>query len=141
MPGYIHKRVMLFLVQVLLTYEAVHQLTEEGIGQTTAVGIGGDPVNGTNFIDVLKAFNEDEETKAVVMIGEIGGTAEEAAEWVKANMTKPVVGFEQDKQHSRKTWAMQVIISGGKGTAAEKLKRLMNVVLKQQIHHQKLVQH
>lgn len=72
----------------------MHQLTEEGIGQTTAVGIGGDPVNGTNFIDVLKAFNEDDETKAVVMIGEIGGTAEEeAAEWIKANMTKPVVGF------------------------------------------------
>ena len=73
--------------------EAVHQLTEEGIGQTTAVGIGGDPVNGTNFIDVLKAFNEDEDTKAVVMIGEIGGTAEEEAEWIKANMTKPVIGF------------------------------------------------
>src|SRR5699024_10875382 len=77
-----------------LTYEAVHQLTEEGIGQTTAVGIGGDPVNGTNFIDVLKQFNEDDEAKAVVMIGEIGGTAEEVdAEWIKDNMDKPVVGI------------------------------------------------
>ena len=129
---------MLFLVRTL-TYEAVHQLTEEGIGQTTAVGIGGDPVNGTNFIDVLKAFNEDEETKAVVMIGEIGGTAEEeAAEWVKANMTKPVVGFVGGQKRMGHAGA---IISVVKELLQKKLKRLMNVVLKQQIHHQKLVQH
>lgn len=85
-------------------------MTEEGIGQTTAVGIGGDPVNGTNFIDVLKAFNEDDETKAVVMIGEIGGTAEEeAAEWIKANMTKPVVALSVDKQHLlENVWDMLV---------------------------------
>ena len=102
-----------------------YQLTEEGIGQTTAVGIGGDPVNGTNFIDVLKAFNEDDETKAVVMIGEIGGTAEEeAAEWIKANMTKTSCRlYRWTNSTSWKTYGTcWSIISGGKGTAEEKLK-------------------
>jgi len=107
-----------------LTYEVVYQLTRAGIGQSTCVGIGGDPINGTNFIDVLEAFEKDPQTKAVAMMGEIGGTDEqEAAKYVKKNMTKPVVGFiaGQTAPPGRRIGHAGAIISGSSGTAAEKL--------------------
>jgi len=126
MPGHIHRvgNVGVVSKSGTLTYEAVGQLTALGIGQSTCVGIGGDPVAGTDFIDVLKLFNEDKDTHAVIMIGEIGGDAEEqAAAWVKANMKKPVIGFIAGRTAppGRRMGHAGAIISGGKGGADEKV--------------------